>query len=232
MCENGCVGRNACGWHCARHAGTGFTKWSLLIHCLCSCKWCLSFKYIAFKLFLFLFSWNVKQQRFLFIFPFTDVWGSRLSNLPAWRHCRCPFWEVLLCSALACIQCVACAQKHVVHLLPILLYSFFWFIVRFCYLLRKKYQKIMNIPGSRMLATVKTTQRLNFCKSLLALGNLLSKTSGKTNVGGSCFVMIFCKWFSVMGLLSLLYFSISPCKEHCSLFSFRCSCCLLFFKYS
>lgn len=42
-----------------------------------------------------------------------------------------------------------------------------------------------------MLATVKTTQRLNFCKSLLALGNLLSKTSGKTNVGGSCFVMIF-----------------------------------------
>lgn len=32
MCENGCVGRSACGWHCARHAGTGFTKWSLLIH--------------------------------------------------------------------------------------------------------------------------------------------------------------------------------------------------------
>lgn len=61
----------------------------------------------------------------------------------------------------------ACGGRREARFTPtanfVVLVSLIYFIVSFCYLLRTKYQKIMNILGSRMLTTVKTTtKRLNF----------------------------------------------------------------------
>lgn len=159
-----CVGAVVAWQSCA-----GTTCWECIYKGVCwstlqsSCTWCLSLRYIASKLSSSLVE-VLSSSTFLSfclltfgeqIIKFLASEAPLLLPLPGSRDLR------LVCSLTVCSVCTAA------RFMPTPDFASFvfliYFIVSFCYLLWTKCQKMMNIRGSRMLTTSKTTaKRLNF----------------------------------------------------------------------
>lgn len=157
-----CVGAEGsvaelCGHHVLGVNWQNVVCWSTLCS---SCKWRLFLRHIASKLSSFV---EVLSSSTFLSFRFLVFREQIIRFLASGAHLLLPLlgscflWCV--CSFTVCGTCTeACFTPPL-----ILSHSFFWFMVRFCYLLWRKYQKMMNMLGSRMLTTGKTTtKRPNF----------------------------------------------------------------------
>lgn len=122
---------------------------------------------IAFKLFgvlfCFVLSWNIKQQHFHLYLSIDWYLGSRLANLPAWKELSLPLQRSCFVQHVCiCTLRGTCTEAYFTPTAIFVVFIFLiYFVVSFCYLLRAKYQKIMNTIDSRLLTAVKNNKKTN-----------------------------------------------------------------------